>query len=161
MEEWWRLWIKLPEAKVNPKENPHSLTHLKNLLVAFLLIADTQNFIWVTVIVKYSALTMPNEKAMKLAGSHCILWLPPISGRKGKSAECNKKTQVKYYTNNITPRQEVLWEECIWPPGTAACWGKQMSQEMMVTSDSLKKPLAMLPKSPLTQLTAVWKILQI
>ncbi len=32
-----------------------------------------------------------------------------------------------------------------------------MSQEMMVTSDSLKKPLAMLPKSPLTQLTAVWE----
>ncbi len=62
-----------------------------------------------TVIVKYYALTLPNETAMKLAGSHYILRLLPISGRKGKSAECNKKTQVKYYTNNITLKtREVL-----------------------------------------------------
>jgi len=44
--------------------------------VTFLVITDTQNFIWGTVIVKYSALTMPNETAMKLASSHCILRLP-------------------------------------------------------------------------------------
>lgn len=26
--------------------------------------------------------------------------------------ECNEKTQVKYYTNNITPKtSEVLWEK--------------------------------------------------
>lgn len=91
---------------------------------------------------------MPNETAMKLASSHCILQLPLISGHKGNCEECNEKTQVKYYTNNITPKtSEVLWEKWVWPPGTAVCWGKQMSQEM-VTSDSLKKAQNILPKFP-------------